>query len=778
MAISSSDITAGPYTTNGATTNFSFSFRVADYGDVEAEDMVKVTLVTIATGAETVLTRGSSAGQYTVAVNGDQDLSPGGSITTVTTYGAGYYIWIRLKPTFVQATELQNQGSYNASVVEDQFDEMTRQILDLKDQLRRAPVAGIQIGESFSGEITGTPTAGYIPVLNSGLTGYDWVANNGSSNLVTATGSSTARTLADWFQGIERGSVLAPSGGDLFTAQGANFWRNGERALFGGYATAYKGTNDKADGASFLGTTAGGFNAFWQERSAQLASLSLHGGIGVLGGSRKSDRYIYTDGVTYPVWITSTVYAAGAIVGANGKFYQTATGGTSGGTRPSHTSGDASDGAVTWTFLGYSYTTPIGVAGVVLNDIVDAQAAWAGYFEAVRTSLGGTTYALEIDVGNEGADVVTTPYSVAAAGATIGLWIAAGRSASTPANPSSTAIAIGANGQTWNTGINFQATGITTGGYAMKMAAIAAHQFGWFNSSGEQVSVLRSAATANNERTQLLFGDRKIELYAVGGVMATFQSDAAAGTAADEHINLKAQAAGTGYADITANGAASTIALRIYPKGSDNLQLGGLAVRPITDDGSSLGNASARWSDLFLASGAVINFAAGNVTITHATGALAIAGGEVTLSSRALFSNGTCGLELNSTQPLMRWTDTDSGSNEKTWDALAAGTTFLMRTRTDAYGAGATWLTVTRSGTTVSSIAFGAGVSDPVARLQALPRSTTAALAAIGNAINTTNKFANKAVINTTTGAIVTAADATAGGVWQALDGTTAHTPV
>lgn len=59
-----------------------------------------------------------------------------------------------------------------------------------------------------------------------------------------------------------------------------------------------------------------------------------------------------------------------------------------------------------------------------------------------------------------------------------------------------------------------------------------------------------------------------------------------------------------------------------------------------------------------------------------------------------------------------------------------------------------------------------------------LPRSTTAALAAIGNAINTTNKFAGKAVINTTTGAIVTAAAATAAGVWQALDGTTAHTPV
>lgn len=69
-------------------------------------------------------------------------------------------------------------------------------------------------------------------------------------------------------------------------------------------------------------------------------------------------------------------------------------------------------------------------------------------------------------------------------------------------------------------------------------------------------------------------------------------------------------------------------------------------------------------------------------------------------------------------------------------------------------------------------------LSDPVGRLQAIPRSTTAALEAIGNAINTANKFANKVVINTTAGTIVTAAGATAGDVWVALDGTTAHTPV
>lgn len=56
--------------------------------------------------------------------------------------------------------------------------------------------------------------------------------------------------------------------------------------------------------------------------------------------------------------------------------------------------------------------------------------------------------------------------------------------------------------------------------------------------------------------------------------------------------------------------------------------------------------------------------------------------------------------------------------------------------------------------------------------------SATAALAAIGNAINTTGKYKGKQVFNETTGILVIAADATAGGVWKnAGTGATAHTP-
>ena len=50
------------------------------------------------------------------------------------------------------------------------------------------------------------------------------------------------------------------------------------------------------------------------------------------------------------------------------------------------------------------------------------------------------------------------------------------------------------------------------------------------------------------------------------------------------------------------------------------------AFSPLTDNGQALGTTSLEWADLFLASGGVINWNAGDVTITHSADALAFAG--------------------------------------------------------------------------------------------------------------------------------------------------------
>jgi len=60
---------------------------------------------------------------------------------------------------------------------------------------------------------------------------------------------------------------------------------------------------------------------------------------------------------------------------------------------------------------------------------------------------------------------------------------------------------------------------------------------------------------------------------------------------------------------------------------------------PITTDGGSLGSAGLNWSDLFLDSGAVINFDNGNVTLTHEDGKL-VTTGDVSGSSATTGSFG------------------------------------------------------------------------------------------------------------------------------------------
>jgi len=62
-------------------------------------------------------------------------------------------------------------------------------------------------------------------------------------------------------------------------------------------------------------------------------------------------------------------------------------------------------------------------------------------------------------------------------------------------------------------------------------------------------------------------------------------------------------------------------------------------VAPDTSDGAALGSTTLMWSDLFLASGGVINFNNGDVTITHSSNLLTVAGGGVALGSTLTMPN-------------------------------------------------------------------------------------------------------------------------------------------
>ncbi len=74
--------------------------------------------------------------------------------------------------------------------------------------------------------------------------------------------------------------------------------------------------------------------------------------------------------------------------------------------------------------------------------------------------------------------------------------------------------------------------------------------------------------------------------------------------------------------------------IHFYAANAQEMIVQANVVAPGADNGTALGDANQRWSDLFLASGAVINFNAGDVTATHSSNTLTIAGG--TLATAAL----------------------------------------------------------------------------------------------------------------------------------------------
>ena len=63
--------------------------------------------------------------------------------------------------------------------------------------------------------------------------------------------------------------------------------------------------------------------------------------------------------------------------------------------------------------------------------------------------------------------------------------------------------------------------------------------------------------------------------------------------------------------------------------GSNEALMSATVFAPATSDGMALGSTALMWSDVFLASGAVINFNNGDVTLTHAANKLSVGGGNL-----------------------------------------------------------------------------------------------------------------------------------------------------
>ena len=140
---------------NGVTTSWPFSFKVLDPEHL-------VVTYTDAAGDETTL----DPGAYTVALNIDQDASPGGSVTHSPAIASGTKLTILRSVPYTQAIDLENQGGFFPEVLERGFDLMVMQVQQLREQLARA--LKLSPSQSAIGELEVTDAA-----RANGFLGFD-----------------------------------------------------------------------------------------------------------------------------------------------------------------------------------------------------------------------------------------------------------------------------------------------------------------------------------------------------------------------------------------------------------------------------------------------------------------------------------------------------------------------------------------------------------------------------------------------------------------------------
>lgn len=135
MSISSTNRKAGPYNGNGATTTFSFGFKV-----FSASDLLVVRAV-VSSGAETTL---AITTDYTVSLNSNQDVSPGGTITTTVAPATGQTLTITSAVAETQGVSITNLGGFFPEVINTALDKLTI----LVQQLRRDSDRSVKVNLS------------------------------------------------------------------------------------------------------------------------------------------------------------------------------------------------------------------------------------------------------------------------------------------------------------------------------------------------------------------------------------------------------------------------------------------------------------------------------------------------------------------------------------------------------------------------------------------------------------------------------------------------------
>lgn len=128
---------------------------------------------------------------------------------------------------------------------------------------------------------------------------------------------------------------------------------------------------------------------------------------------------------------------------------------------------------------------------------------------------------------------------------------------------------------------------------------------------------------------------------------------------------------------------------------------------PSANDGSALGTSTVSWSDLFLAEGGVINWDNGDVTVTQTGNVLAVAGGDLRVATADVGTNADSVPTLSSTSTFTNKTLTSPTINTAT---IGGATTLNENASIDldpSLSADGTYSGICITGTAGTTLAFG-----------------------------------------------------------------------
>lgn len=182
MTISVDTPRSGPYSGDGSTVAFSYTFLIDDEAEV-------VVVVSDGGGNETIQTLTTD---YTVSGVGS---ASGGTVTFVTAPAATETVAMYRATDQAQGTDFVNRGSVQPEVIETALDEAVKMVQDLQEQIDRAPL--LPITEGLTGVQLPRPVAGYVVGWNGAATDLEAQAPN-TAGYLSLPASSTDNALPRW----------------------------------------------------------------------------------------------------------------------------------------------------------------------------------------------------------------------------------------------------------------------------------------------------------------------------------------------------------------------------------------------------------------------------------------------------------------------------------------------------------------------------------------------------------------------------------------------------